>query len=386
MRARPAGRTAAARRRSTVPWRGSDSAHTRPPLASTKPLDDREAEPRPAAVGRRRPRARTARTRAAQLGCGDARARGRSRASSAAPPVTRARTLTGWPPRVALRVLDQVREHALELGGVGLHQRQVAVERRPRRAPRAVGVLERAVDDLLDRAPVAPRLGLARLQAREVEQLVDQPPRAARPPRPRPPRARRARPRSIAGERSASPAARIAVSGVRRSCDTARSSAVLMTSRAPQRVRSRRPRPAAGRAPAPRPAAPPAPARPARAVAASAAASRSRRDAAAPRSRPSPTSSGRAAAGPCSAASSTMRGISQPERGRQPCDGDRQRRARRSASPSSTPRELGGEVGLLAAALGLGGPRARERRRRSRPPRPPRGTRRARRGSPGRRS
>ena len=39
------------------------------------------------------------------------------------------------------------------------------------------------------------------------------------------------------GEPSASPAAEIAVSGERRSCETARSSAVLTTSAAPQRRR-----------------------------------------------------------------------------------------------------------------------------------------------------
>jgi hypothetical protein len=80
--------------------------------------------------------------------------------------------LDGLAARVAARVLEQVREHALELGGVRGDERQLAVERQVDLA--ADGVGGRA-HDLLDRAPVAARLGGARLEPREVEQLLDQP-------------------------------------------------------------------------------------------------------------------------------------------------------------------------------------------------------------------
>ena len=76
------------------------------------------------------------------------------------------------------RVLDQVGEHALELGGVGLHQRQVARAARARsdarRAARAPGP-RRSTTTSLQVAPVGARVDRAGLDPREVEQVVDQP-------------------------------------------------------------------------------------------------------------------------------------------------------------------------------------------------------------------
>ena len=104
--------------------------------------------------------------------------------------------------------------------------RSTATRRRRRRARS----LERRVDDLLDRAPSRLRLGGIRLEAREVEQVVDQ----ARQPRGLDGDAReqldRAPSRDSPSAASASRAMRIAVSGERRSCETARSSAVFSTS------------------------------------------------------------------------------------------------------------------------------------------------------------
>ena len=91
-------------------------------------------------------------------------------------------------------------------------------------------VVDGGAQDLLDRAPVAARLDGLRLEAREVEQLVDEPRQPLRPRPRRRRRARGARRRRRARRRAARPAVRIAVSGVRRSCETARRSAVLSTS------------------------------------------------------------------------------------------------------------------------------------------------------------
>ncbi len=84
--------------------------------------------------------------------------------------------------RVLAGILEQVVEHALDQRRVELDQRQIARqsdfdampgERRLRR-------LERAADDFLERLPLPAQLDLAALDARHVEQIVDQ---RAHPPR-----------------------------------------------------------------------------------------------------------------------------------------------------------------------------------------------------------
>ena len=79
------------------------------------------------ARGRRPRRSAPARRRAR-------RARGRRCARAIREPTARARTDTGWPPPVARRVLQQVGEGALELGGVGADERQVGGDRAARRS------------------------------------------------------------------------------------------------------------------------------------------------------------------------------------------------------------------------------------------------------------
>ena len=167
-RARPA-----ARRRSSCPDPGSDSAHTRPPLASTKPLTIASPSPSRCACalsgaaveGLEDPR------RARRAGCP---ARGRRSGSSAARPLpvrapTRARRRSS-----ARRSRTGSRTHAR----AGPRPRaRAAGPRRSMNVNRARARIElvgRLAQDLLDRAPLAPRLGRARLQAREIEQLLDE--------------------------------------------------------------------------------------------------------------------------------------------------------------------------------------------------------------------
>ncbi len=131
---------------------------------------------------------------------------------------------------VAQRVLDQVRERAPQLR----RRRRGGAAGRPRSTSRTrsgcSGVLDRGADDLLERAPVLARLGGTRLQAREVEQLVDEPRQAPALVRDRVGQLDAGPSGSSDGEPSASPAATIAVSGERRSCETDRSTAVLISS------------------------------------------------------------------------------------------------------------------------------------------------------------
>ena len=79
------------------------------------------------------------------------------------------------PGAVAAGVLEQVRERALELRGVREDQREVAVDREPDPVGGQPGVGDRLAQQLLDRGPVAPRLGRAGLQPRQLDQLVDDP-------------------------------------------------------------------------------------------------------------------------------------------------------------------------------------------------------------------
>ncbi len=80
---------------------------------------------------------------------------------------------------VARRVLQQIRERALQLRGIGADQRQVGGDRQREGPGRQRDVVDGGQHHLLDRAPLHARLGRARLQARHVEQVVDQ---ARQPP------------------------------------------------------------------------------------------------------------------------------------------------------------------------------------------------------------
>ena len=100
--------------------------------------------------------------------------------TSSRPPLTRARTETGSPPEWRAAFSSRFANARSSCAGVGEDQRQVAVDGELHAAPpgRPADV-DRLAQHLLDRAPVAARLGRARLQPRELEQLVDQ----AREPR-----------------------------------------------------------------------------------------------------------------------------------------------------------------------------------------------------------
>ena len=234
-----------------------------------------------------------------------------------------------------------------------------------RRLGREPEVVDRGVDDLLDRAPLRPRLGGAALEPREVEQVVDQPrqPRALR----RDHAAELAplrRPSSV-GDAIASPAATIAVSGVRRSCETARSSVVLTTSaRRSARVSTdlaeqpvalqRLPRaaPRGSARPAPAAAAAPPPAGP-RGTQQRAELASSPRAAGTRRCRSSP-----------STGASSIDADGRLERRREPLRGGGQR-LRQLVAAQQQPRHLGRQVGLAPPLLGLGRARPRDLRHRA---------------------
>ena len=85
------------------------------------------------------------------------------------------RTFTGSPDgESAQRVLEHVRERALHLDGVDAHRRQL-VGRGDDDAVRPVELVERLRDELLGRPELGPRLGGARLEAGEVEKVLDEP-------------------------------------------------------------------------------------------------------------------------------------------------------------------------------------------------------------------
>ena len=210
-----------------LPWPGTESTAISPPLASTKPLAI--ASPRPAPP------------------CGAARppcwngSKIRCRSLSGIPgpwSTTRTTILSPTQPRldqdrpaaaVADRVLEQVGEGALELGGVGLDQRQVAVDREPhrlgpRRSPRERRRAPRRGRPPRGGArPCPPPAATCRAGSRPGA-------RAARPRRRSPRSARPAPRRSSVAEPSAAPLAMIEVSGVRRSWEIERSSAVFSSS------------------------------------------------------------------------------------------------------------------------------------------------------------
>ena len=209
-----------------MPCPGRDSAQRRPPFASTKPRAI--ASPSPAPAGRLR-RGRTARRRARGRPPGS-RAPGRRRGRS--PPCASPSIRTCTTPGVRREldgVLDQVREHALELAGVDADERRLAGDEQPapwrrRRRPRR-GRGRRAPRSPAPARPRRPRAATGRAGRRRGG--------SAGPSRGRSSRAARGGPaRSARASRCAAlpTAVRMPVSGERRSCETARSSAVLTRS------------------------------------------------------------------------------------------------------------------------------------------------------------
>ena len=350
----PAPPRPAARRRRSRPGPGSDSTQTRPPFASTKPRTI--ASPSPSRGGRRiaGARGRTARRSAP------------ARRRDAGPAVDdahedRARRRRGRAPRPDGRPSSGPRSRA------GWRTRARAARRRrgsaagrgrspARRCPGGSATSSTAAsDDLLDRAPLRARLGGARLQARQVEQVVDQ----AREPL------------GLAGDvghqlavlgratarssPSAPAAVRIAVSGERRSCETARSSAVLTTSERRSAAVSTTSRCSASRSIA------------AASMASSAGTTRSRRRSRTAGSRPAGTSSVPSGGSPSTRATRRSspshrpqldRGRRQLERVGEPLRDGGQRLVEARAAQQQ-PRHLGGQVGLLAALVRLARAHAR---------------------------
>src|SRR6185295_5600329 len=74
------------------------------------------------------------------------------------------------PLRITCSILEKVRERSLQLGGVELDQRQIAMERH-RESVSIPGSIDGRPDQLLDRAPVSSRTRGPRLDAREIEKL-----------------------------------------------------------------------------------------------------------------------------------------------------------------------------------------------------------------------
>ena len=148
-----ARRTTGSSTTNVVPWPGSDSTATLPPLASTKPRAIASPRPEPRWPERSVPRGRTARRRA-RARRRDARPRSTTRTTTRSP-TARARTDTGCAARVAARVLEEVGERALELRGVGPHERQLALDRELNVPPASAEPVDRRLEHLLQRAPVA---------------------------------------------------------------------------------------------------------------------------------------------------------------------------------------------------------------------------------------
>ena len=146
------------------------------------PLTIARPSPEPAWPPARCP-GRTARTSAPSRRAGMPGPAVDRRGPSAGSPTTRARTWTGCPPEKRTRVLEQVREDALELGGVGLDSGRSASSDRstggPARSP-SCSSAARTTSSIDTQSRT--RLGGAGLQPRQVEQLVDERATAA-PPR-----------------------------------------------------------------------------------------------------------------------------------------------------------------------------------------------------------
>ena len=162
--------------------RAATRPQIRPPLASTKPRAIASPRPGAAVTGAVGP--------GAVERLEDPLALGRRDPGAAVddaheqPPADRARAdRDRVAARVPDRVLEQVRERALELGGVGAHEREVAVEREREVARRPVDARRSRLRTTSSIATQSRRGSAAPAsQPREVEQLVDEPrqPRAPR--------------------------------------------------------------------------------------------------------------------------------------------------------------------------------------------------------------
>ncbi len=218
---------AAARRRTSCPGQGG----TRPRCGRRWPPRSRARSPgrgpSPSAPSRESPRWKGSKTRSS---CSDGipgrGPRPGPRQAAAHLPRPHRHRLAA---RVAVRVLDHVEEGALELGGVGPDQRHVAVD------PEPEAVLAARLDDggcaTSSSIEHQSRRGAAEPASSRERSIRFSTSRVSRCPSSVTASASTARSSSpSAGEASASPAATIAVRGVRRSWETERSSAVFSSS------------------------------------------------------------------------------------------------------------------------------------------------------------
>ena len=208
--------------------RGALAGRFRPeaaPVRLGEAARDREPEP-----GARRPprRARTARTRP----------RRRQRACPGPSSATRTTTVSPFAvavdadvprrSRMAVGVLQEVDEDPPHLPCVDLDRGEIG-RHVDRGAAVVMKLVERRADELVHRPELALRIGGARLQPREIEEVAHHPIEAGRLD---PDRLDERRTIAVvelkAGLSSPPAAAAIAVSGERRSCETARSTVVLI--------------------------------------------------------------------------------------------------------------------------------------------------------------
>ena len=229
-----AARRAGARATNVAPCPGARLGPDAAAVRLGEAARDREPEPgaRRAAVARARWNGSKIRS---QLALGDARARGRRRARSPPCRVAVTRTLHRLVGRRELeRVLEQVRRARAGSASAstrtgGSSRARATTSTRSRAAELVERLRRRARRPSRARA----RRRRARLQPREVEQVLDEP---VEPPcldanrLERAPRGRRRRARARSAREPVRSAARIAVSGERRSCQTACSTAVLTVS------------------------------------------------------------------------------------------------------------------------------------------------------------
>ena len=77
--------------------------------------------------------------------------------------------------RVLERVVEEVRKHALDLGGVDLDRRSLGADLQPDPSGLRAETRERLADELVHMPELAMRLGRPGFKAREVEELLDEP-------------------------------------------------------------------------------------------------------------------------------------------------------------------------------------------------------------------
>jgi hypothetical protein len=75
---------------------------------------------------------------------------------------------------VAAGVVDEIGERALKLRRIDLEHRQAALDRNVERTRVVISALGDAFNQLFDRCPILVGIKLTRLQAGEVEEVVDQ--------------------------------------------------------------------------------------------------------------------------------------------------------------------------------------------------------------------